>query len=100
MVKQGLQLLCGNGYVATKTLSSVTVFWKTDRNVSHLAYSVLQPQIIATLICALPQVAFYAIIIVRALECNCIVYTRMNVYVHNYVNDCYYSISYHQLLQY
>ena len=63
---------------------------------SYLAYSIIQSQLIATLIRALPQVAFYVIIIVRALECKCIMYTH--ICVCTYVNDCYYSISYHQHL--
>ena len=49
---------------------------------SYLAYSIIQSQLIAKLIRALPQVAFYVIIIVRALESKCIVYTHMNVYIH------------------
>ena len=52
---------------------------------SHLAYSILQPQLIATPIRALPQVAFYAIIIVRSLEYKCIVCTHTNVYIHMWI---------------
>ena len=33
LIKQGLRLLYGNGYVATETLSYVTGFWKTNQNV-------------------------------------------------------------------